>query len=166
MYVKIRRSTKKDIEAVKTIIHECFGYGVRDEKHLTNMEGRYLLAEINGMVVGMTGICPSDDHGGEEVDYTGVLPKYRRRGIMDRLIKELLKDRTEPLWYSAWRFAGHERSNPQTILENNGFKLIKQPWVRWDVPATCNESNYMQGCKGLCGEHCHCYEDLWLWKPE
>lgn len=166
MEIKIRWSATKDKDAISHIIHECFGYGRRDDDHLGNLEGRYLLAEVDGKVVGMTGIAPSEDHGGEEVDYTAVLPEYRRNGIMDKLIKELLKDRKEPVWYSAWRFGGHERSNPQTILENNGFKLIKHPWIKWEIPTTCNEKNYSPGCKGRCGEECHCYEDLWLWEPE
>lgn len=164
MKVAIRRSTEQDMEAIRHIIHECFGRGERDEEHLNNIAGRWLLAEVSGKVVGMTGTCLSKDHGGEEVDYTATLPEYRRNGIMQQLMEELLKDRTEPLWYSAWRFKGHERSNPQTILENNGFKLVKSAWVTWEVPKSCNESNYMTDCRGFC-EDCCCYEDLWLWKP-
>ncbi len=112
----------------------------------------------------MTGICPTSDYGGPEVDYTAVLPQYRRRGIMDRLITELLKDQKEPLYYSAWRFAGHERSNPQTILEKHGFKLVEYPRIKWEYNVNCKHTNNLM-CKGWCEKQCHCYEDLWIWEP-
>lgn len=88
----IRYMTKNDIDSVYKIEEDCFADPWSKDsirKELKNDLARYLVAELNGYVVGYVGIWIVVDEG--HITNVAVHSKYRGMKIGDKLIKEIVE---------------------------------------------------------------------------
>lgn len=163
--IVIGKSEKRDIPDVDRIVKDCFGASRED--YLVDVEnGRYYVARLGGKVVAISGIYPDSPYGnGEpEVDWTGCLPYYRKRGIMSQLFEVMLKDAPPILWYSAWRNSrtDWERATAEPLIRKFGFEEVKRESKIWTYGYNCCCKDDVD-CVERCDEReCHCYEDLWV----
>lgn len=84
--------TKNDIDSVYKIEEDCFADPWSKDsirKELKNDLARYLVAELNGYVVGYVGIWIVVDEG--HITNVAVHSKYRGMKIGDKLIKEIVE---------------------------------------------------------------------------
>ena len=84
----IRLSTEADKSSISTLMSYCFGdreqYGAFDD-----LNGRYILAFDEDILVAMTGIIFNTDYNAFEIDWTCTRPQYQRWGIMHELFKRV-----------------------------------------------------------------------------
>ncbi|MGL6105565.1 ribosomal protein S18-alanine N-acetyltransferase [Romboutsia sp.] len=88
----IEKMTSKDIDGVFEVEKSCFeDYWSKDSfmKELKNDVARYLVAKIDGKVVGYVGIWLVMDEG--HITNVAVHKDYRGQKIGDKLIKELIE---------------------------------------------------------------------------
>ena len=88
----IRYMAKNDIDSVYKIEEDCFADPWSKDsirKELKNDLARYLVAELNGYVVGYVGIWIVVDEG--HITNVAVHSKYRGMKIGDKLIKEIVE---------------------------------------------------------------------------
>lgn len=163
--ITIRKSVKTDVNAIDRIVKACFGTS-RDDYLLGVESGRYYIAVVDGNVVAISGIYPDSPYGDgdPEVDWTGCLPYYRKRGIMTKLFEVMLKDAPPTLYYSAWRNSrtDWERATAQPLIQKFGFEEVIHEHLTWTYGHNCTCRDDTE-CVERCDEReCHCYEDLWV----
>ncbi len=88
----IRPMTREDVPAVSAVDRLCFTLHWSENSfaaETTNTVGRYLVAELDGRIVGYIGAHVIMDEA--HVTTFGVHPDCRRRGIGERLLVEMLR---------------------------------------------------------------------------
>lgn len=162
MNYEIRNSTAKDVWQIKRLIYNCFGD--REDEPLVGVEnGRYLLAEVDGRIIGMSGINKSKQFNGFEVDWSCVDEHYRKQGVMHRLIATLLYSIPENtnVYCSCWAIGKDDAPIAmKSIMESFGFEEVTHGRVRYC--AMFNSTPCMDSCSQRLGSCCTCREDLYI----
>src|SRR5258708_27326762 len=94
--ITLRRASEADQDRIKEIIHEV---GINPNGLAWN---RFLLAEVDGTVVGTGQIKPHGD-GSRELASIAVLPAYEHRGIGSQIIRTLLERESDTLYLMCQR---------------------------------------------------------------
>ena len=155
----IRYSKEEDLPQIEEIMNVCFGVR-NDSEWKTQLEGRYLVYELNGKLVAMTGLRWSKEYRAYEVDWTGTLPNCRHKGFMQELFKRMLYYVDYDVYCSCWRLSEGGKINLHTLMSMFGFEEVLKPRVSWDVRYNC--SRRIDTCVYCVGDKCHCWEDLYL----
>ncbi|MBO3443779.1 ribosomal protein S18-alanine N-acetyltransferase [Clostridium sp. CCUG 7971] len=116
--------TSKDIDGVFEVEKNCFEhYWSKDafSKELKNDVARYLVAKIDGKVVGYVGIWFVMDEG--HITNVAVHSDYRGRKIGDELVKELVKLCKENNIVSMTLEVRVSNIVAQNLYKKYGFKL-------------------------------------------
>lgn len=158
MNIKYRMSKEKDYEDIKKLLDTCFGdrtaFGV-----LEHLDDRYLLAFDNKKLIGMTGISTSKNLNGYEIDWTCVLPEYRRHGLITDMISQCIKDCTDRVYCSCWRMSNTDRVNLQHAMNSLGFNRV----IKYYKSYNSEHNNFCEKCVLYNKQSvCSCYEDLYL----
>lgn len=155
----IRRSTKADYGIVKELLLSCFHIEWDTESPLDDLEGRYLLYFVDGVLVSMSGLGYSSEYKGLEIDWSCTLKEYRGMGYMRELFRLLLVDVRRDVYISCWRRTGKDKPNMYNVIRLFGFEEVIRGRVCWKTPYNCKP-----GVQCVCygGEGCYCWEDLWL----
>lgn len=160
----IRQSGPNDVWQIQRLVYNCFGD--RNDKILANIEnGRYWVADKDGLVIAMTAINNSGVYNGYEVDWTCTDPKYRQNGIMHALFKRALMDvpHTEDVYCSCWA-VGDETAQIHlwSLMRDFDFTEVVHGRARYAAKF------YNDLCSDRCimkrGESCTCREDLYIRK--
>ncbi|WP_353654870.1 ribosomal protein S18-alanine N-acetyltransferase [Clostridium sp. CCUG 7971] len=120
----IEMMTSKDIDGVFEVEKNCFEhYWSKDafSKELKNDVARYLVAKIDGKVVGYVGIWFVMDEG--HITNVAVHSDYRGRKIGDELVKELVKLCKENNIVSMTLEVRVSNIVAQNLYKKYGFKL-------------------------------------------
>lgn len=153
----IRRSTINDIEAIDRLIKESFGDRYKFNI-LANIENRYLVYEIDDMVVTMTGLSENTDFkDGFEIDWTCTDKEHRRMGIMHELFTELLSNVKHKVYCSCWRVGTNEYPNLKSLMDAFGFRCVVESRLKSDFRYNCPVEDCVYQSKDCC-----CYEDLYI----
>lgn len=153
----IRYSRYWDKIEIENLIEDSFGsrgcFGVME-----NISGRYLVYELNGNIVAMTGLTSDTVYkDGLEIDWTCTAEEHRGKGIMRMLFKKLLKDVEDRVYCSCWKIRDNKAPNLKSIMDEFGFKCILEPRVKYDYRYNCPVE--------YCSEYsleCYCSEDLYV----
>ena len=156
-----RMTTEDDADAILSLLNAKFGerrhYGV-----LHNLDGRYYVAvNATGEIIAMTGLnFKGSGYNGPEIDWTCVDDRYTNRGLMSKMISDIISDFNGNIYCSCWRNTYGE-INLHHAMKVNGFIPIQVPRVVYRTD--CNN------CKDICvrydtkdGSYCSCCEDLYI----
>lgn len=159
----IRYSRENDKEKLRELMIVCFG---NDREHCgvyTNLDGRYLVYEINGSIVAMTGLYFQSKYPGVEIDCTCTHPDFRKKGYMHELFRRLVNTTDEDIYCSCWRYVGNDKVNLQSVMDSFGFicvmPICEHHSGQYNCRSVKNCSNNHSG-----SDKCECYEDLYLRK--
>ena len=135
----------------------AFGH---DNGLFDDIEGLYRLAIINEKIVAITGILPVKKSGfsGYEVAYTVTHPDHRGKGLITRMLKELIDDLPDdgvPVFASCWRIQGD--INLHHAMDTLGFELLHKARINYIFP-------YYKECINCPRAQikCTCSEDLYI----
>lgn len=120
----IEMMTSKDIDGVFEVEKNCFEHHWSKDafsKELKNDVARYLVAKIDGKVVGYVGIWFVMDEG--HITNVAVHSDYRGRKIGDELVKELVKLCKENNIVSMTLEVRVSNIVAQNLYKKYGFKL-------------------------------------------
>ena len=90
--IKIRRAARRDIDAILKI--ECASFGIDAWQaalfleYLNGCADLFLIAKLDGRIAGYSIACPAPR--GAEIDSIAVHPRFRGRGVAQRLMKVTL----------------------------------------------------------------------------
>lgn len=159
--IYFRRSEQKDYSSVNELLKQCFGdrerYGA-----LENLEGRYLLAFDDDKLIAMTGIfLKSPTFDGSEIDWTCILPEYRKKGIITKMMTEIIKDVDNDIYCSCLRLHDNKDINLKYVMNTLGFECVKKGYRTYHMLHT-DACNY---CIYRLEKGCVCYEDLYVKRP-
>lgn len=157
----IRYSREEDKEQIKELIVACFGNAKENYDACTNLDGRYLVYELMGSIVAMTGFYFHSKYPGVEIDWTCTHPDFRRRGYIHELFKRLVSTTDEDIYCSCWRYLGNDKVNLQSVMDAFGFICVMPECEHYSGQYNCTRVN---GCINNHSEsnQCECYEDLYL----
>lgn len=157
----IRKSRESDRDIVSNLFLLCYGYSWDFISPLTDLEDRYYLLFEKDVLVAMTGLCYSDEYEALEIDWTCTHPKYRHKGYMQLLFKEMLNSVDEDVYCSCWRLSTKRVPNLNFLMSMFKFEKVIEHRHHWQTPYNCHCSDK---CKFSRGINCDCYEDLYLRK--
>ena len=110
--VSLRRARESDAAAIRAIIRKAginpMGIDWR----------RFLLAEVDGRIVGTGQIKPHGD-GSRELSSIAVIPEFQRRGIAAQIITALIAGQTGTLYLTC-------QDRMEYYYERFGFRKIKR----------------------------------------
>jgi ribosomal-protein-alanine N-acetyltransferase len=90
--IQIRRATRRDIDAILRIEDASFGIDAWQAalflEYLDGCADLFLIAKLNGRNAGYSIACPAPR--GAEIDSIAVHPRFRGRGVAQRLMKVTL----------------------------------------------------------------------------
>jgi N-acetylglutamate synthase-like GNAT family acetyltransferase len=153
-----RYSHKGDENIIYSILLECFGY-MKQELVTNNIGGRYLMCFDNDRLVAITGLGWSDILRCAEIDWTCVIPEYRKQGIIEDMLDKLISSTNERIVCSCWRLGTNTNVNLHKVMDKFGFKLVLKDISRSRRGYNCSRTgNYCAGCTG---KDCVCSEDLY-----
>ena len=169
--LEYRYSTEADLPGLRALVMECFG--VRDDIGIyNNLDGRYLLCidSESNKIIGMTSLESSDEYiNGVELGISCVSSPYRKRGIMTKLIGDMLAEAIDRgynrLYCSGWHMPYKENANLHSILVQYGFELVVENRVRWVWGYNCNNTSTPEKgryCANCIRRGCSCSEDLYV----
>ncbi len=122
--VVIRRMTSDDVDGVFEVEKNCFEHywsKVEFEKEMKNDVARYLVAEVDGKVVGYVGIWFVAGEG--HITNVAVHSDYRGQKIGDILIKHLVKMCEENNIFAITLEVRVSNIVAQNLYKKYGFKL-------------------------------------------
>lgn len=155
-----RMSKESDLDGIRLLLSKKFGvrdmYGVFDK-----LEGRYYIAvNSSGVIVAMTGLNYSYAYNGPEIDWTCVDDAYTGKGLMTKMISNVIANCKDTIYCSCWREFGKD-INLKHAMAANGFKPIQVPRITYDTRHN--------SCKEICTHYnandngfCTCCEDLYI----
>jgi GNAT superfamily N-acetyltransferase len=158
MSLQCRLSTGFDVLLVDNLLQECFG-NIFPKEALDNIEKRYLLIFDGDTLIGMTGLIEhSSNFKGAEIDWTCILPKYRRRGIITNALRELVKDCNSDIYCDCWKLQDNDKPNLHYAMEQLGFDIQIEGYKRYSSIHTsiCNQ------CINKNLQNCYCQVDLYV----
>lgn len=151
----IRKSTENDRAVIQELMYACFG----DKDNLEpydNLDDRYYLYFMNGILIAMTGLTSDSEYGHLEIDWTCTRPEYRRKGCMMELFTMMLSCVHEPVYCSCWRLPTNDRANLHSLMLLFGFHEVVHTRIHYKVPHNCHR-HYEGGCICCTGDSCECY---------
>lgn len=159
--MKIRYSRKSDEAEIKDLLYKSFGEMVVLEGAYEGIDrGRYLLAEIDGEIAAVTGLCFDEEFSGYQITWSCTKPEYRRKGIMTALIKRLIAVTDEDIYCSCWRIGENKRINLYMPMTNNEFEKVVANTLTHSVNHNCDSK---KDCPYRT-KNCFCSNDLYLRK--
>ena len=161
LHLTLRWSKSDDYEKIKKLTESRFGN--RDSQGIAeNLDNRYLLLENEGgEIVALTGLNDSKYYNGKEIDWTCLDHRYTGHNLMALLIAEVIKDCTEDVYCSCWRFENGTINLRRAMAYNNFLPAL--------IPRLTLCSKYTN-CREICSAYnpvdgvCTCYEDLYVRK--
>lgn len=155
----IRFSRVSDLSAIQELIGLCFGdrttAGVYD-----NLPGRYLVFELDGKVVAMTGLTANTPYPyGVEVDWTCTHPDYQHRGIMTLLFTRLMALTDDVIYCSCWHLQDDLYPVLHLLMVQFGFECVCKSHI------SCNSYRCGIFDTQRCVHYrlnCMCTEDLYV----
>lgn len=154
----IRKSTTNDSQIIAELLLACFGdqvkYGAVD-----NLENRYLLAFKDNKLVAMTGLQKeSSFYNGSEIDWTCVLPEYRKQGIITEVMSLAIEGCSEDVYCSCLRLHDNTKVNLDFCMKTLGFELVQKAHKQFCslYNKSCNDCIYKKE------SYCICCEDLYV----
>lgn len=156
-----RHSTRDDEKKICELLKVCFGEFAIESGALSNIDGKYMMAEFDGELVAITGILPLErsSYNGYEITWTCTLPQHRKHGLICKMLSQCeksLPDDGKPLYCECWRFDGNENPNLGSVMKHMGMReLVRTDW-QWLAPhrKECNTCVYRK-------DTCRCYNDLY-----
>ncbi len=124
MEILIRKMEEKDLDRIMEIEKDCFTTPWSRESFLMeiteNMLARYIVAEIDGLVVGYGGIWMIIGEG--HITNIAVESKYRKMGAGKKLLEGLI-DVSKEMFVSSMTLEVRESNLPaQNLYKQFGFK--------------------------------------------
>lgn len=158
--ITFRYSKESDKDGIESLVTQCFG---KRKRAYDDLERRYYVAVNSlGEVIAMTGIIDEGLYNAPEIDWTCVRKDYRNKGLIVKMIGDILKECKSNIYCSCWRFPG-KSINLRHAMMTLGFKPVLLERARWDSRYNCDCGNHCVGPKNEEG-YCICYEDLYLWE--
>ena len=159
--MRVRYSRKNDEAEIKDLLYKSFGEMVELEGAYEGIDrGRYLLAEIDGEIAAVTGLCFDEEFSGYQITWSCTKPEYRRKGIMTALIKRLTAVTDEDIYCSCWRIGENKRINLYMPMTNNEFEKVVANTLTHSVNHNCDSK---KDCPYRT-KNCFCSNDLYLRK--
>lgn len=159
--MRVRYSRKSDEAEIKDLLYKSFGEMVELEGAYEGIDrGRYLLAEIDGEIAAVTGLCFDEEFSGYQITWSCTKPEYRRKGIMTALIKRLIAVTDEDIYCSCWRIGENKRINLYMPMTNNEFEKVVANTLTHSVNYNCDSK---KDCPYRT-KNCFCSNDLYLRK--
>lgn len=159
--MRVRYSRKSDEAEIKDLLYKSFGEMVELEGAYEGIDrGRYLLAEIDGEIAAVTGLCFDEEFSGYQITWSCTKPEYRRKGIMTALIKRLIAVTDEDIYCSCWRIGENKRINLYMPMINNEFEKVVANTLTHSVNHNCDSK---KDCPYRT-KNCFCSNDLYLRK--
>jgi N-acetylglutamate synthase-like GNAT family acetyltransferase len=152
-----RYSHKGDEDAVYNILQECFGF-VHRETATKDINCRYLMCFDDDKPVAITGLEWSYTFHCLAFDFTGVIPEYRKQGIIEEMFERLISSTDERIVCSCWRI-GDNNVNLHKVMDKFGFELIMKDTMKFKCGYNCSRAQ--KHCTGYSGDDCTCSEDLY-----
>lgn len=161
--MRVRKATPDDKDAIRQILE--LGFGFRPANYLDILGNNYVVAECDGKVVAVTGVVDNDYCNyvdAYEVTWTATHPEYRHQGIMPKLLRYAIEERSDKskrVYCSCWRIKDQDINLKRTMQEL-GFTLVYKARTYYKFPyySVC------RGCVYNTGAPCECYEDLYVYK--
>ncbi len=167
--VVIRRATEEDKEQLRALLLEAFGQFSIDNGALTEIEGRYTVAEViseeegaQPRIVAVSGIRPMNksSYCGYEITWTCTTKAYRKKGLIVDILKQcesVLPDDHIPLYCDCWRIRDNATINMVSVMKHMGMHEVIRNRIRRVFP-------YNKDCCGCinANEGCYCCGDLYM----
>ena len=156
MTITYRYSTEEDYNIIRELIGLRFGN--RDDKGVyDNLDGRYLLAFDNELLVGMTGLIDEGNYTGPEIDWTCLRKEYEGNGIITTLISKVIDGVDKDIYCSCWRYGQNNNVNLHYSMTTLGFRPAIIGHKRFNVKYNKCKNICVKSCDG-----CYCFEDLYV----
>lgn len=155
--LKFRWSNNFDKKEIKELLIKNFGTFPIEEGALKPIKNRYYLAFYNNKLIAMSGLTSNSHYYGLEISWTCTDQKYRKLGIMKKLIGQMIQNVNKPIYCEYWHWQNKENINLYYPLSQNGFKQCKKQIIAYD-------NNFMKRCQNCINynkQNCCCTVDLW-----
>lgn len=156
----IRYSRLSDKAQLTILMQRCFG-NWSELCWEANLAGRFLVYELDGEIIAMTGLNWDSVYGKMSVDWTATLPEYRHMGYMQQLFNRMINITDEEIICCCWRICDNEKVNLQSLMDMFGFKCVLKDSARFLNGCNCFK-NSNTDCIYYKRHSCYCSEDLYV----
>lgn len=162
--VKYRKSTSVDTKEISKLFKSCFcdfnAYDKSYDNPVYELDGRYIVATVDGKIVGMAGVCYDKEKDTYSLDYACVSSEYRNNGITEQLFSIIIPMyEDKEIWFEAWKATWEERA--ESLFKKFGFKQYKKAFKtyvkRFDK---CSNCRYDKGADCMCESDLYVHEAL------
>lgn len=159
--ITYRKSKVSDSLQIQQLLSETFGIDYLEE-YIEHIENRYLLAFDKDVLIAITGVGEFGDFKSLEVDWTVCKEKYRHRGIITNMLKQLIEPLDCDVYCSCWRLEKDGNIQLNYSMKALGFVEVDRGMNHFkEEYFKCMECPYKK-----LRENCECWTDLYLRKIE